>query len=37
MKGDKEEFLANGCTHYVSRPVDKHKLIQLVQDMLRQL
>ena len=37
MRGDKEEFLANGCTHYVSRPVDKHKLIQLVQDMLRQL
>ncbi|MCH7828209.1 MAG: response regulator [Bacteroidetes bacterium] len=37
MRGDKEEFLANGCTHYVSRPVDKRKLIQLVQDMLHQL
>ena len=37
MRGDKEEFLANGCTHYVSRPVDKRKLIQLVQDMLLQL
>ncbi len=37
MKGDKEEFLANGCSHYISRPVDKHKLIQLVQDILTQL
>ena len=37
MRGDKEEFLANGFTHYVSRPVDKRKLIQLVQDMLLQL
>ncbi len=37
MKGDKEEFLANGCSHYISRPVDKHKLIQLVQDILNQL
>lgn len=36
MKGDKEEFLANGCSHYISRPVDKHKLIQLVQDILSQ-
>jgi len=37
MKGDREEFLANGCSHYISRPVDKHKLIQLVQDILSQL
>jgi len=37
MKGDKEEFLANGCSHYISRPVDKHKLIKLVQDILNQL
>ncbi len=37
MKGDREEFLSNGCTHYISRPVDKQKLIQLVQDILDQL
>ena len=37
MKGDREEFLSNGCSHYVSRPVDKHKLIKLVQDILSQL
>ena len=37
MKGDKEEFLANGCTHYISRPVDKQKLIQLVKDILKEL
>ena len=37
MKGDKEEFLTNGCTHYISRPVDKQKLIRLVKDILNEL
>lgn len=37
MKGDREEFLANGCTHYISRPVDKRKLIELVQEILNEL
>jgi len=30
MQGDKEEFLANGCTHYISKPFEKNDLLQLL-------
>lgn len=31
---DKEEFLAKGCTHYLSKPYTKLALLKLVEDML---
>jgi signal transduction histidine kinase/tetratricopeptide (TPR) repeat protein/ActR/RegA family two-component response regulator len=30
MKGHKEEFLANGCTHYISKPFSADKLRALI-------
>ena len=30
MAGDKENFLAAGCTHYISKPFDKATLIALI-------
>ncbi len=30
MDGDKEEFLASGCTHYLSKPFNKEKLQNLL-------
>lgn len=30
MEGDKEEFLAGGCTHYLSKPFDKKTIIELL-------
>lgn len=34
MSGDKEEFLQNGCTHYLSKPFDINELIYLVKSLL---
>jgi CheY-like chemotaxis protein len=34
MIGDKEEFLAQGCTHYLSKPFDINELISLVRSLL---
>lgn len=34
MTGDKEEFLQNGCTHYLSKPFDINELIYLVKSLL---
>jgi len=34
MKGDKEEFLAKGCTHYISKPFNKRRLVSFVKDLL---
>lgn len=30
MKGDKEEFLSRGCTHYLSKPFHKDELLDLI-------
>lgn len=35
MKGDKEEFLNAGCTHYLSKPFERETLIELLQDVLK--
>jgi PAS domain S-box-containing protein len=33
MKGDKEEFLNSGCTHYLSKPFSKKQLLSLLQSI----
>ena len=33
MEGDKEDFLKNGCTHYISKPFLKEELLQLIESM----
>lgn len=33
MEGDKEDFLNNGCTHYISKPFLKEDLLQLIESM----
>ena len=33
MRGDKEEFIQAGCTHYLSKPFSKSKLIKLLNDI----
>jgi PAS domain S-box-containing protein len=30
MKGDKEEFLSSGCTHYISKPFSQKELLNLI-------
>lgn len=34
MDGDKEEFLAGGCTHYLSKPFLRAQLVGMVNDVL---
>lgn len=34
MKGDKEEFIASGCTDYLSKPFDKETLVEIMQNAL---
>lgn len=34
MFGDKEEFLAAGCSHYISKPFNDEELIALVKEVL---
>ncbi len=36
MRGDKEKFLAEGCTHYISKPFKKDDLIQLINEAVKQ-
>jgi len=36
MRGDKEKFLAEGCTHYISKPFKKDDLIQLINKAVKQ-
>lgn len=33
MRGDKEEFIQAGCTHYLSKPFSKSKLIKLLNEI----
>jgi two-component system, sensor histidine kinase len=34
MKGDKEEFLKSGCTHYLSKPFESTVIKSLMNDVL---
>ncbi len=34
MKGDKEEFLAAGCSHYLAKPFTKNQLIDIVNEAI---
>ncbi|MBI5401865.1 MAG: PAS domain S-box protein [Ignavibacteriae bacterium] len=34
MVGDKEEFIRNGCTHYLSKPFTKENLIKVIQEAI---
>jgi CheY-like chemotaxis protein len=34
MIGDKEKFLAKGCTHYISKPFIKPELLSLLKDII---
>ena len=34
MKGDKEEFLAAGCTHYLSKPFESSVIKSLMKEVL---
>jgi|GEM_PF-1231550 len=36
MKGHKEEFLANGCTHYISKPFSADSLSELVLEAMNE-
>lgn len=33
MRGDREEFIKAGCTHYLSKPFSKHNIINLVKNI----
>jgi two-component system, sensor histidine kinase len=37
MQGDKEKFIAGGCTHYLSKPFTKESLINYIEDILSQV
>lgn len=34
MAGEREEFLRNGCTHYLSKPFRKDEILKLVQEIV---
>ncbi len=34
MKGDREEFLRNGCTHYIAKPFIKRELLDMINTAL---
>ena len=33
MRGDKEEFIKAGCTHYLSKPFSRGKIIKLIKQV----
>ena len=34
MRGDREEFIKAGCTHYLSKPFSKHSIIKLIKNII---
>ncbi|MBT8378757.1 MAG: PAS domain S-box protein [Ignavibacteria bacterium] len=36
MRGDREEFLNAGCTHYLSKPFTKEKIVELLKEISKQ-
>lgn len=36
MRGDKEKFLAEGCTHYISKPFKKEDLFHTIKEAIKQ-
>jgi len=36
MKGNREKFLSEGCTHYLAKPFDKKTLIKFLKDVLKE-
>jgi PAS domain S-box-containing protein len=36
MLGDKEEFLAGGCTHYIAKPFRRRELLGLIDSIMRE-
>lgn len=34
MEGDREKFLSNGCSHYLSKPYDKKAMVKLLNEAL---
>ncbi len=35
MRGDREEFIKAGCTHYLSKPFNRYQLIKLLRNILQ--
>ena len=35
MLGDKEEFIAAGCTHYLSKPFSQEEIVSLLEEVLK--
>ena len=35
ITGDKEEFLAAGCTDYISKPIDRLKFLSMLEQYLK--
>ena len=33
MRGDKEEFLAAGCTHYIAKPFNKNEILSVLKEI----
>lgn len=36
MQGDKEEFLASGCSHYLAKPFEKQTIVNLMNSIFRE-
>jgi CheY-like chemotaxis protein len=36
MRGDREKFLSEGCTHYISKPFKKEDLINTIKEAVSQ-
>jgi PAS domain S-box-containing protein len=35
LQSDKERFLKNGCSHYLSKPFDRRVLVEIISDILK--
>lgn len=35
LQSDREEFLANGLSHYLSKPIDITEMVTLIEDVLK--